>query len=100
MNKVKKALHELGFIKKNKYFCHEKCPWFIEFVSPPIAIGNEPVSKFNYVKTALGTIKMLYPTDSVKDRLAGFYHWDDKQSLEQAIEICLEQKVNFKELER
>jgi hypothetical protein len=32
---------------------------------------------------------------SVKDRLASFYHWNDKQSLEQAINICLDQKINL-----
>lgn len=30
---------------------------------------------------------MLTATDSVKDRLASFYHWNDHQSLEQAILI-------------
>lgn len=100
MKKVKKALEEIGFIETQKYFKHKDCPWFVEFVSPPIAIGNEPVEKFNHVKTPLGTIKMLRPIDSVKDRLAGYYHWNDKEGLEQAINICLEQKIDFKELKR
>jgi hypothetical protein len=42
---------------------------------------------------------MLYPIDSVKDRLASFYHWDDKQGLEQALSICLEESIDLKELE-
>lgn len=65
MRKVKKALEEIGFIKKEKYFRHKDCPWFVEFVSPPVAIGNEPIQKFSNVKTLLGTIKMLRPIDSV-----------------------------------
>lgn len=100
MKKVKNALAEIGFVKKEKYFCHKDCKWFVEFVSPPVAIGNEPIFKFNNVKRALGTIKLLKPIDSVKDRLASFYHWDDQQGLEQAINICLEQKVDFTELEK
>ena len=44
--------------------------------------------------------EMLHPIDSVKDRLAGFFHWNDKQNLEQAIKICMEQKIDFNELER
>jgi hypothetical protein len=45
---------------------------------------------------------MLTPTDSVKDRLADFYHWDDRQSLDQAINICEEifGKINFNEIKR
>lgn len=100
MKKVKKALEEIGFIQKEKYFRHKDCQWFVEFVSPPVTIGNEPIFQFNNVKTAFGTIKMLKPIDSVKDRLASFYHWNDRQGLEQALNICLEQKMDLKELER
>ena len=99
MKKVKKALTELGFLEEQKYFRHKDCPWFVEFVSPPVAVGNEPVYKFNHVKTPLGTITMLLPIDSVKDRLASFYHWDDREALEQAASICLEQVVDLKEVE-
>jgi len=99
MKKVKIALEELGFVEKQKYFQHKDCPWIVEFVSPPVAVGNEPIHKFNNVKTSLGTIKMLCPVDSVKDRLASFYHWNDKQGLEQAINICIEQKINLIEVE-
>lgn len=69
MKKVKKALEELGFMEKHKYFKHKECRWFVEFVSPPVAVGDEPVQRFNSVHTLLGTIKLLYPIDSVKDRL-------------------------------
>jgi hypothetical protein len=100
MKKVKKALMELGFSQKDRYFMHEGCLWLIEFVSPPVAIGNEPIRKFNSIITSLGTIKLLYPVDSVKDRLASFYHWNDKQSIEQAISICLEQEIDLDEVEQ
>lgn len=100
MKQVKKALLELGFTEKSGYFQHEGCPWFVEFVSPPVAVGNEPIREFNKVPTALGTIKMLRPEDSVKDRLGSFYHWFDKQGLEQALSICREQKINLDEIEK
>ena len=100
MRKVKHALAEIGFIEKAGYFQHEGCQWFVEFVSPPVAVGNESVQQFNKVKTQLGIIKMLYPVDSVKDRLSSYYHWNDKQGLEQAINICLEQEVDLDELKR
>lgn len=34
MRKVKKALVELGFAEKDRYFHHEGCQYFVEFVSP------------------------------------------------------------------
>ncbi len=45
-------------------------------------------------------INLLRPTDSVKDRLSSFYHWNDKQGLAQAVAICLEQKINLNEIEK
>ncbi len=100
MKKVKKALSCLGFAEKGRCFWHENCKWFVEFVSPPVAVGNEPIREFNNIVTELGTIKLLLPVDSVKDRLASFYHWNDKQGLEQAVNICLEQNIDFSEVER
>jgi hypothetical protein len=98
MRKVKSALLE-GFSKKHKHYQHPECNWYIEFVFPPVAIGGEPVRDFNEIKTFLGTIKLLRPTDSVKDRLAAFYHWDDNQALEQAIGIYREQDIKLEEVE-
>lgn len=100
LKKVKKALKELGFDEKERYYQHEGCQWLVEFVSPPVAVGNESIQAFNTVETSLGTIKLLRPVDSVKDRLTSFYHWGDKQGLEQAINICLEQDIDVSEIER
>jgi len=100
LGKVKKALSKYGFKYQSKYFARQDCPWIIEFVSPPVAVGGEPIRRFSNVKTEMGTIKMLKPTDCVKDRLASFYHWDDRQGLEQALNVCLEiQEIDFAELE-
>ena len=102
MKKVAEALNELDFQKNGKYFSRKDCEYFIEFVSPPVSIGNEPIHHFEYHHTPLGTIKMLVPTDSVKDRLASFYHWNDKQSLDQAIAIYKEipEKIDIDEIKR
>jgi hypothetical protein len=89
-----KSLKKLGFYEKNKHFCHSDCPYLIELVSPPVAVGNESVKKFEELSTAFGSLK-LRPLDYVKDRLASFYHWGDKQALNQAIEVCLEQSLDF-----
>ncbi len=102
MKKVAFALNELGFRKNGKYFSHPDCEYFVEFVSPPVSIGDEPVHHFEHHQTPLGIIKMLTPTDSVKDRLAGFYHWNDRQSLDQAITLCKEvsQNIDIQEIKR
>lgn len=98
--KIKKALSELGFALKGKYYSRSDCPFFIEFVSPPVAVGEELVKKFKNLNTPFGQIELLSPTDCVKDRLASFFHWNDRQALEQAIMVSQDQKVNLKEIER
>lgn len=100
MKRVRKVLHELGFIEKNGSFQRPPCQWFVEFVSPPVAVGNESVQKFNNIATPFGTIKLLHPVDSVKDRLSSYFHWNDKQSLAQACNICLEQEIDLAEVEK
>jgi len=42
----------------------------------------------------------MTPTDSVKDRLAAYYHWNDQQALEQAIMVAGSQKIDFHEVKR
>lgn len=98
MKKVKQALKELGFLEKNKYFIRSDCKWIIEFVPGPVAVGNEIISDFEEIRVSTGTIKMLRIEDSVKDRLSSYFHWDDRQGLDQAIDICLEQEIDFEEV--
>jgi predicted nucleotidyltransferase len=99
MKKVKKTLKELGFHEEGKHFCHQDCKWLIEFVSPPVAVGHEIISDFQDTEVATGIIKMLRVEDSVKDRLASYFHWNDRQGLNQALEICKERQVDLNEVE-
>jgi len=41
----------------------------------------------------------LTPTDCIKDRLAGYYHWDDEQNLEQAIWVASENEFDMVSIE-
>jgi hypothetical protein len=38
---------------------------------------------------------MLSPTDSCRDRLAAYYHWNDRQSLEVAVAIARRNPVDL-----
>lgn len=82
MKKVKKALKDLDFKEINGYFKHDDCQWFIEFVSAPSAVGKEIISNFQTFFLKTGMIKMLRTENSVKDRLASYFLWNNKQSLE------------------
>ena len=98
MKKVKASLEKIGFQDEGKYFKHHECPYLIEFVTPPAAVGSETIDTFDHIDTPLGTIKMLRPEDSIKDRLASYFHWSDRESLNQAIDIYIETNPNLDEI--
>ena len=101
LRKIEPLLGKIGFQRKSsRHFSRGDCPFFVEFVAPPAAIGNEPVREKAILQTKSGRIVMLTPTDSVKDRLAGWYHWKDPQSLEQALLVAASQKVELTEIRR
>lgn len=101
IKEISPVLSELGFERKSsRHFEREGCPFFIEFVSPPAAIGSEPIKGKTVLQTRRGCIFLLTPTDSVKDRLAAYYHWNDPQALEQALMLAKAQKINLQEVKR
>jgi hypothetical protein len=87
---------DLGFKKVGKNFEHPETPLFVEFPSGPIAIGNQvPVQPEGSIKTGKTTITLLSPTQCVMDRLAAWYHWNDTQSLEQAVLVSQSQPIKI-----
>jgi hypothetical protein len=96
------ALSTLGFSRKrySRHFTRTDCPFFIEFVAPPAAVGREPIRSTTELPTKFGTIVLLTPTDCVKDRLAAFFHWNDRQALDQAVMVAREQPVHTGEIKK
>lgn len=93
--KIRTSLEKIGFIKEGSHFQHPECPFLIDFVTQPVAVGKEIIKEFEEMSTKYGVFKLLTATDCVKDRLASFYHWNDRQGLEQAINVSLEHKINI-----
>jgi hypothetical protein len=50
-------------------------------------------------QTAAGTIRLLTPTQCVMDRLAAYFHWNDLQSLDQAVMVASSQEVSIARLD-
>ena len=102
IKEIKPILKELGFKPEStRHFMRQDCLFYIEFVSPPVSVGSEEsITNFNTLKTKEGTVKLLSVTDCVKDRLAAYYHWNDPQSLDQAVMVAKNQRVNLQEIER
>lgn len=97
---LRQVLAEIGFTEMDRYFVHPDTEYFLEFPSGPLAVGNEPVSKIDEIHLETGILRLLSPTDCVKDRLAAFYHWNDRQCLQQALWVALEHGVDWNEIDR
>ena len=98
---IRPCLEDIGFKQTApNRFENKKCEFYIEFVTTPVSLGSgDPVTKFNEVDSGKGKITLLTPTDCVKDRLAAYYYWHDPQSLDQALMVARNQKINLKEIE-
>jgi hypothetical protein len=98
--KLKKVLKEIGFEEKSRYFVSKETEFFIEFPSGPLAVGNEPVEKLAELQFETGKLRLLSPTDCVKDRLSAFFHWGDRQCLQQAVWVAQMKPIDWVEIER
>jgi hypothetical protein len=60
----------------------------------------EPVKVVREIRLSTGILRVISPTDCVKDRLAAFYHWGDNQCLDQAKMVCESNSVDLMEVAR
>lgn len=100
-DQVDRILKEIGFAREARHFAHPRCKHIIiEFVDDPVAIGEDykivPASR----KIENTTIKILSPTDCIKDRLSSFIYWQSRDALDQAILVARHNKHDIAAIER
>ena len=99
-SKIKTVMEKLSFHEQGRYFIHPETTFFVEFPDGPLSVGEEPVKEVSEFELSTGTLKVLSPTDCVKDRLCAFYFWNDQQGLAQAVLVSKSQEVDLKEIKR
>jgi hypothetical protein len=97
---IKEAMAALGFHEENRYFRHPDAQYLVEFPPGPLAVGGEPVKQIDEIATTTGIVRIISPTDCVKDRLTWYYHSNDTQCLQQAILVASANTVDLTEIER
>lgn len=94
------AMATIGFRRRRDRYVHSRTRFYVEFPRGPLAIGADyrvrPVER----PTRHGLLLTLSATDSCRDRLAAFYHWNDRQSLGVAVTIALRNRVALSTLRR
>ena len=98
--RVREVLRPLGFEPKGRHFVHHDTPFFVEFPTGPLMVGDQRVERVTERKTEAGVLRLLTPTDCVKDRLAAFFHWNDRQALDQAVLVATLQTVDLDDVRR
>ena len=89
------VMKEIGFIPVGWHFEHRDTDHIIEFPPGPLTLGNDRVEKLNEITLETGMLELLTPSDSVKDRLAHYFHWGDRQCLVQAQLIAANHKIDI-----
>ena len=93
------VLKDLGFVKSGRHFCHPDCNHlFIEFPPGPVALGDDYRIKPAERIVDGQVIRLLSPTDCVKDRLASYIHWKTRDCLDQAILVARHQAVDLEDV--
>lgn len=77
---LESVMKEIGFKRKGRHFIHPECKHlFVEFPPGPLGIGEdvhiEPAEKLFEGKV----LKILSPTDCIKDRLASYIHFNSRE---------------------
>ncbi|WP_018415226.1 hypothetical protein [Teredinibacter turnerae] len=98
------AIRSLGFEnqpKNSRHFVHPDTKLTVEFPAAPLTVGDEfiPANAVHSISTEQGTLKLLTPTDCVKDRLANYYYFRDNQCFDQAILVAKSHPIDLDSIE-
>lgn len=96
---IEKIMLSLGFEKtQSRYYKYDNNPNYIEFPSGPVNLGNELPKKFDELKTHVGTLTLLTPTDCIKDRLCALVYHNGEECFNQAIAVAHLNAINEENL--
>ncbi|MBL6992257.1 MAG: hypothetical protein ISR65_20910 [Bacteriovoracaceae bacterium] len=96
------AMKGIGFIQHGRHYIHPECDHlFVEFPgSFPLGIGEDYPIQPDEKEVHGNIIKILSPTDCVKDRLATYMYFKDRDGLDQAVLVSKKQPVNMGSIEK
>jgi hypothetical protein len=98
--RIERAMMEIGFSKVDRYYEHPDTEFLVEFPGGPASVGEEQIRKIHSYELHTGTLRVISPTDCVKDRLAAYYYFNDQQSIKQAKLVIQNQDVDLDEVSR
>lgn len=89
------AMASLGFRRRGDQYEHPEVDYVVEFPRGPLAIGSDHAIRPGLARKGRWMARALTATDSCRDRLAAFYHWNDRQALAAAVAIARRNRVRM-----
>ena len=93
------ALATIDFERRGDHYEHALTPYYVEFPPGPLAIGEDVDIRPVEVRRSRKRTFALSPTDCCRDRLAAFYHWNDRQSLRSAVLVAVGNRMGMSRIE-
>ena len=101
-DRLSAALEPLGFTlaSDGRHFTHPDTDLFLEFPADPLQFGDRLVQHDDIPRlgTLWGPLRVVTPTLCVMDRLAAYWHWNDRQAWDQAVMVASHREVDYQEL--
>jgi hypothetical protein len=94
------AMASAGFTRQGDRYLHPESEFYVEFPRGPLAIGDDDLVDPVDLNIGHARVLTLSATDACRDRLAAFYHWNDRQSLDTALKIARKRPVDMRAIRR
>ncbi|HEX5132541.1 MAG TPA: hypothetical protein VFX92_08645 [Candidatus Krumholzibacteria bacterium] len=88
------VLTALGYRDAGGHYEHPHNDLIVEFPQGPLAVGGKLIQEWDTLHDGDMLLHIITPTDSVRDRLAGFLFWNDRGSLDQAVAVATEMRAD------
>lgn len=101
-DKAQAVLECLGFNKvRSRHFEHPECPHhIIEFPPGPVSIGDDSRIQPSEVNVDGQILRILSPTDCIRDRLASYIHFNARECLDQAVLVARSQPFDLSKVRK
>lgn len=99
--KLDQAMLEIGFNKQGRHYVHPQCQHlFVDMPPGPLAIGDDYKIKPQEVSVGKKLIRILSPTDCIRDRLVSYIHWKTRDALDQAVLVAKSSPYDSKTIKK
>jgi hypothetical protein len=85
-------LAEIGFRESGRIYVHDVVQWTIDFPSGPLSVGREVIRSWDMVRRDDEILRVVTPTDCVRDRFMHYFAWNDYSGLTQAVAVAKAQR--------